>query len=43
MVFIDTPGIHQAKTKLGETMNKLAYSILDAIDVVLFMIDATNR
>lgn len=42
MVFIDTPGIHQAKTKLGETMNKLAYSILDAIDVVLFMIDATK-
>ncbi len=42
IVFIDTPGIHQAKTKLGETMNKLAYSILDAIDVVLFMIDATK-
>lgn len=42
IIFIDTPGIHQAKTKLGEKMNKLAYSSLEAIDVVLLMVDATK-
>lgn len=41
IIFIDTPGIHRSKTKLGEKMNKFAYSSLDSIDVVLLMVDVT--
>lgn len=41
IIFIDTPGIHKAKNKLGETMNEFAYLALDGVDVILFMVDAT--
>ncbi|MCL2699744.1 MAG: GTPase Era [Defluviitaleaceae bacterium] len=38
-VFIDTPGIHRPKSKLGEYMTREAESSLDAVDVVLFVVE----
>jgi GTP-binding protein Era len=40
IIFIDTPGIHQAKTKLGEYMSSAALSTIKSVDLVLFMINA---
>ncbi|GGM31307.1 GTPase Era [Paraliobacillus quinghaiensis] len=39
-VFIDTPGIHKPKHKLGDFMVKVAQNTLNEVDVVLFMINA---
>lgn len=43
IVFIDTPGIHKPKTKLGETMNETAWQSLQDVDVLLFIIEATSE
>lgn len=40
IVFIDTPGIHKSKTKLGEYMTSQAITTVKAVDLVLFMISA---
>lgn len=40
MVFIDTPGIHKPKHRLGDFMMKLAENTLNEVDAVLFMINA---
>lgn len=40
MVFIDTPGIHKPKHRLGDFMMKIAQNTLSEVDVVLFMINA---
>jgi GTP-binding protein Era len=40
LIFIDTPGIHDAKTKLGEYMTKSAINTVKTVDVVLYMINA---
>jgi GTP-binding protein Era len=40
IIFIDTPGIHQAKTKLGEYMSSAALSTVKSVDLVMFMINA---
>lgn len=42
IVFIDTPGIHKPKTKLGEFMVDSAYNALNDADVIVLMIDATS-
>ena len=42
IVFIDTPGIHKPKTKLGNTMIDTAFSVVPDVDIVLFVIDATS-
>ena len=39
IIFIDTPGIHEAKTALGMYMNKEALSQADGADVVLYLVD----
>ena len=39
IIFIDTPGIHEAKTALGMYMNKEAMSQADGADVVLYLVD----
>ncbi|MFZ3588192.1 GTPase Era [Bacillus sp. DJP31] len=39
IVFIDTPGIHKPKHKLGDFMMKVAHSALKEVDIVLFMIN----
>ena len=38
IVFIDTPGIHQAKTKLGEYMSSAALSTVNCVYLVFFII-----
>ena len=42
IIFIDTPGIHKPKHKLGEFMNKESLSSLNDADLVLLLIDATS-
>ena len=39
MIFIDTPGIHKPKHKLGDVLSKEALSALSFSDVVLYMVD----
>jgi GTP-binding protein Era len=43
IVFIDTPGIHKPKTKLGEYMVNIAESTMREVDVVLLMVEATDE
>ncbi|WP_075982340.1 GTPase Era [Bacillus massilinigeriensis] len=40
LIFIDTPGIHKPKHKLGDFMMKVAQNTLKEIDAVLFMVNA---
>ncbi|MED1205098.1 GTPase Era [Heyndrickxia acidicola] len=42
MIFIDTPGIHKPKHKLGDFMMKVAMNTLREVDIVLFMINAVE-
>ena len=42
IVFIDTPGIHKPKTKLGNTMIETAFGTISEVDVILFMVEATS-
>ncbi len=42
MVFLDTPGLHKPRTKLGEYMVKSVHDALDGIDVLMVMVDATQ-
>ena len=42
IVFIDTPGIHDAKTALGSYMNKEAFSQADGVDVIYYIVDANK-
>ncbi len=37
IIFIDTPGIHKPKQKLGETLNDVSYKTLTDVDLVLFL------
>ena len=43
VVFIDTPGIHRPKNKLGDYMHKSAVSTLDDVDVILYIVEATDK
>ncbi|MHB1418940.1 MAG: GTPase Era [Bacillota bacterium] len=42
IIFLDTPGIHKPKHKLGEYMVEIAQRTLREVDVVLHMVDATT-
>ncbi|NEU32369.1 GTPase Era [bacterium LRH843] len=42
IVFIDTPGIHKPKHKLGDFMMKVAQNTLKEVDLILYVIDATE-
>ena len=42
IIFIDTPGIHKPKTKLNETMVETSFGVIDGIDLILFVIEATS-
>ncbi len=42
IIFIDTPGIHRPKTKLGQYMVGVAQNTLEEVDVVLFLVEATD-
>lgn len=43
IIFIDTPGIHKPKSKLGNTMIETAFGVVSDVDIVLFVIDATSK
>lgn len=43
MIFIDTPGIHKPKTKLGEYMVDVATESIKEVDAVLFLVEATEE
>ena len=42
IVFVDTPGIHKPKHKLGQRLNEEAYYSIDDVDIILFLVDATK-
>lgn len=42
IVFVDTPGIHKAKNKLGEYMVTVAERTLSEVDVVLWLVEPTT-
>ncbi len=42
IVFVDTPGIHKPSHKLGEYLNKQAYYSMEDVDVILFVVDASD-
>ncbi|MCI0519742.1 MAG: GTPase Era [Chloroflexi bacterium] len=39
VVFVDTPGVHQPRHKLGEAMNQEALATLEECDLILFIVD----
>lgn len=41
IVFVDTPGIHKPKARLGERMNAQAFGSLEGIDVVVLLVDSS--
>lgn len=43
IVFVDTPGIHKPKHKLGQRLNEEAYYSIDDVDIILFLIDVTEE
>jgi GTP-binding protein Era len=42
IVFVDTPGLHEERNKLGEFMNEQAIAALEDADVILFLADASE-
>ena len=40
IVFMDTPGIHKPKNKLGKFLNKESYALTKDVDAILFVVDA---
>ncbi len=42
IVFVDTPGIHKAKNKLGEYMVNVARQTLNEVDVILWLVEPTT-
>ncbi|MCD8222341.1 MAG: GTPase Era [Clostridiales bacterium] len=42
IIFLDTPGIHKAKNKLGEYMVNVAERTLEEVDVVLWLVEPTT-
>lgn len=43
IVFIDTPGIHKAKTSLGKIMNKSALAAVKEVDVILLLVEIEDK
>ncbi|MCQ2362999.1 MAG: GTPase Era [Acidaminococcaceae bacterium] len=43
IIFFDTPGVHKAKNKLGDYMVKTALETIRDMDVVMFLVDATEK
>ena len=42
IIFLDTPGIHKAKNKLGEYMVNVAENTLKDVDVILWLVEASD-
>ena len=43
IIFIDTPGIHKPMHKLGKYMNSQSYYSIEDTNIILFMVDATEK
>lgn len=43
VIFVDTPGIHKPKHKLGEFMTKVAEQTLNEVDLILFLVNADEE
>ena len=42
VIFVDTPGIHNPRTKLGEVLNQQAESALEGMDAILWIVDVSS-
>ena len=42
IIFLDTPGIHKAKNKLGEYMVNVAEHTMSEVDVILWLVEPTT-
>ena len=42
IVFVDTPGFHKSKHKLGEFLNQEAQEALDGVDLILWLVDSST-
>lgn len=40
IIFLDTPGIHKPKSKLGEILVRTAQNVFTEVDLILFLVDA---
>lgn len=43
LVFVDTPGIHQARHKLGEFLNHEAEEAADGVDIIIWLVDSSDE
>lgn len=43
IVFVDTPGIHKPQNKLGKVLNKQAYFTINDVDIVVMVVDITEK
>lgn len=43
IIFVDTPGIHKPKSKLGNVMLETAFGASTAVDIILFVVDASSN
>jgi len=43
IVFVDTPGIHKPQNKLGRVLNKQAYLTINDVDIVIMVVDITEK
>lgn len=43
MIFIDTPGVHKGRNKLGEAMTEMASGTLKEVDAVIFIVDSYSE
>lgn len=42
MVYIDTPGIHKAQHEMGRQLNRLAFTALEGVDLIYYLLDITK-
>ena len=42
VIFVDTPGIHKPKSKLGDVMVETAFGSSTDVDIILFVVDAAS-
>ena len=43
LVFVDTPGIHHARHKLGEFLNYEAEEAADGVDIIMWLVDSSDE
>jgi GTP-binding protein Era len=43
LVFVDTPGVHSPRHKLGQFFNQEAEEAMDGVDIILFLVDASTE